>query len=37
MFNIEKFMAYMKETFGPMDNHFTYDTVEKSGAVRYGA
>ena len=33
MFNIEKFMAYMKETFGPMDNHFTYDTVEN--LVRY--
>ena len=33
MFNMEKFMAYMKETFGPMDDHFTYDMVEN--LVRY--
>lgn len=28
MFDIEKFMTYMKDTFGPMDDHFTYDMVE---------
>lgn len=33
MFNIEGFMSYMKETFGPMDDHFTYDMVEN--LVRY--
>lgn len=28
MLNIEKFMDYIKKTFSPMDNHFTYDIVE---------
>ena len=28
MFNTDGFMAYLKEQFGPMDDHFTYDMVE---------
>ena len=34
MFNTDGFMAYLKEQFGPMDDHFTYDMVEN--LVNYG-
>ena len=34
MFDTDGFMAYLKEQFGPMDDHFTYEMVEN--LVNYG-
>lgn len=34
MFNNDGFMAYLREQFSPMDNHFTHDMVEN--LVNYG-